>query len=318
MHVVTGAGGFIGSNIVRTLNDRGITDILAVDDLTHGDKHRNLADCILADFLSPEDFLALLNTAQPPHFTAILHNGACADTMENDGRYMMERNFTYSKHVFQFAVRHAVPLVYASSASVYGIGRDATEEPRFERPVNMYAYSKLAFDQYVRANLRRVESTVVGLRYFNVYGEREAQKGRMASMVYQIARQLIQTGTVRLFEGTDGFEAGGQMRDFVHVRDVVAVNLHFAEQPAVQGILNVGTGRARSFNDAANLLIARLGGGRIEYVPFPDTLRGKYQSFTESNPERLRAAGYKESFLTLEEGIDATLPYWQETCAAMA
>lgn len=317
MHVVTGAGGFIGSNIVRTLNDQGITDILAVDDLTHGDKYRNLADCVIADFLTPEDFLALIQATHAPHFTAILHNGACADTMENDGRYMMERNFTFSRQVFHFAVHHAVPLVYASSASVYGIGRESTEEPRFERPVNMYAYSKLAFDQYVRANLRRANTTVVGLRYFNVYGEREAEKGRMASMVFQIARQLIQTGKVRLFEGTDGFDAGGQMRDFVHVRDVVAANLHFAAQPSVQGIFNIGTGSARSFNDVANLLIDRLGGGQIEYVPFPDTLRGKYQSFTEANLDRLRASGFDAPFLSLEDGIDATLPYWKAVCTGL-
>ena len=193
---------------------------------------------------------------------AIIHNGACANTMEYNGKYMFERNFSYSKNVFEYALHYELPLVYASSASVYGTGRVSIEEPEYERPINVYAYSKLAFDQYMRKNFKRAKNTVVGLRYFNVYGPREAEKGRMASMVFQIARQLKENGSVKLFEGTDGFGDGGQMRDFVSVLDVAKVNLFFAGQAGVKGIFNVGTGTARSFNDVAHKFIELQGGAR--------------------------------------------------------
>lgn len=311
MYVVTGAAGFIGSNIVRELNNRGITDIIAVDEMTNGDKYRNLSDCIISDFLDIDEFEDLcIQGVELSGLKAILHNGACADTMENDGRFMMQRNFAYSKAVFEYACEMNLPLVYASSASVYGTGKISIEDPQYERPVNMYAYSKLAFDQFIRHNLIRASNTVVGLRYFNVYGPREVQKGRMASMVYQIAKQLKETGKVKLFEGTDGYEAGGQLRDFVCALDVAKVNLHFAQAKNVQGIFNVGTGKARSFNDVAKLIIQYLGKGEIEYVPFPEKLIGKYQSFTEATLDKLHAAGYSEDFLSLEDGIQRCLEAW--------
>jgi len=304
MHIVTGAAGFIGSNVVRGLNERGMRDILAVDDLEHGEKFLNLRDCEIADFMDKREFLEVIRRGAPGlEARALLHQGACADTTESNGRYMMENNFTYSKELLHWALERKIPFVYASSASVYGAGKQCTETPECEGPLNVYAFSKLLFDRYVRRRFSTIKSTVVGLRYFNVYGPGESHKGRMASMVYQLYDQVKRTGVARLFEGTDGYGPGEQRRDFIYVGDVVGINLFFAEGKTQQGIFNVGTGTSRSFNDIARTLIALLGRGQIEYIPFPESLRGKYQSFTESDISRLRAAGYDRPFTSLEQGI---------------
>lgn len=313
MYIVTGGAGFVGSHIVHELNQRGITDILVVDSMEKGDKFINLADCTIADYMDAEEFLfAVAENKAFPHITALLHQGACTDTMESDGRYMMENNFTFSKHLFEWALRHDVPFVYASSAAVYGAGTEFEEVPANERPLNVYGYSKLAFDQYVRKHIDRAKQTVVGLRYFNVYGPRETQKGRMASMVYQLYHQVKRDGKAKLFTGTDGYADGDQRRDFVFVGDVVEINLHFAHAKAVKGIFNVGTGNSRSFNDIAKRLIELNGKGQIEYIPFPESLAGKYQSFTEADLTNLRKAGYTKDFTSLENGVEqAASGYWE-------
>lgn len=311
MHVVTGGAGFIGSNIVRALNARGITDILVVDHLERGEKFFNLNDCRIADYMDRQEFLAMVEKGGRLAARAILHQGACVDTTEFDGRYMMENNFTYSKRLLHYALQQSIPFVYASSGSVYGTSRQSRETPENERPINVYAYSKYVFDSYVRRLLPSIKSTVVGLRYFNVYGPREHHKGKMASMVFQLYRQIVETGVARLFEGTDGYADGEQRRDFVFVEDVVRVNLFYAEGPARQAIVNVGTGVSRSFNDVAQILIRELGRGSIEYIPFPESLRGKYQSFTEADLTALRRADYSEDFVSLEEGIKRSVQAWQ-------
>ncbi len=304
MFIVTGGAGFIGSNIVRALNVQGIDEILVVDNLEDSRKFVNLRDCEIWDYMDKREFHSMLESRRfDAKVDAILHQGACSDTMEYDGRYMMENNFSYSKVLLHYAVEHRIPFVYASSAAVYGNGKSFAEKPANEKPLNVYGYSKLLFDQYVRRVMPGAESTVVGLRYFNVYGPNEAHKGRMASIVYQIYCQLKDKGIARLFQGSDGYANGEQRRDFVYVDDVVDVNLFFALGPPRKGIFNVGTGHSRSFNDVANTWISLLGFGEITYIPFPDELRGKYQSLTEADISALRRAGYEKSFTSLEKGI---------------
>ena len=308
MFIVTGGAGFVGSNLVRELNRRGHTDILVVDNLTHSEKARNLADLIVSDYMDKREFRTRLDAGTLDlRAEAVFHNGACSDTMESDGRYMMENNYGDSKALLHWCLARKTPLVYASSAATYGTSTSFEPAPGNERPLNVYGYSKLAFDQHVRSLMPAIQSPVVGLRYFNVFGPREHHKGRMMSVLHQLLRQLKDAGVCRLFRGTDGFGDGEQQRDFIYVSDVVSINLHFSGGDMVKGIMNAGTGRARSFNDIAKALIAHLGGGRIDYIPFPDELRGKYQSFTQADVRSLRAAGYGAPFTELEVGIAATL-----------
>jgi ADP-L-glycero-D-manno-heptose 6-epimerase len=317
MIIVTGGAGFIGSNLVAALNATGVGDILVVDRL--GQNYRNLCDLRFADFMQPGEFArALERDALPDRIEAIYHQGACADTTCDDGRYMMENNFTFSKTILHFAVAHKIPLVYASSAAVYGASKSSAMSPANERPMNLYGLSKLAFDNHVRSVVARSESTVAGLRYFNVYGPRESHKGKMASMVYQLYRQLKLNGRARLFKGTDGYADGEQRRDFVFVGDIVRVNLALAKGPLCKSIFNVGTGIARSFNDVAKTIITRLGPGATEYIPFPERLTGRYQSFTQAEMSPLRQAGYTESFASLEAGIEQSVAAWDRESAPPA
>ncbi len=308
MIVVTGAAGFIGSNLVRALNSRGRADLLLVDDLTNGRKFANLVDCDFADYLDKDEFLARLAAGSlDAPVEAVLHQGACSDTTEWNGRVMLRDNYEASKALFEFAAEREIPFVYASSAAVYGMGPEFREDPACERPLNLYGWSKLLFDRWVRKRSRELRGQVVGLRYFNVYGPRESHKGEMASVAWKHHLQLRAGDVVRLFEGSEGFAPGEQRRDFVYVGDVVAVNLWFLDHPDVSGIYNVGTGRAQTFNDVARAVIAHHGRGRIEYVPFPDVLRGSYQSHTCASLANLREAGCDTPFLSVEEGVSRYL-----------
>jgi len=312
MIIVTGGAGFIGSNLIQALNAEGEDRILIVDRLA--DNFRNLCDLRFCDFIGPEEFRHTIeNRLLPDDITAIFHQGACADTTSTDGRYLMENNFAFSKAVLHFALERRIPLVYASSASVYGAGQASQPIPGNERPLNLYALSKLVFDNYVRSLRGPADSTVVGLRYFNVYGPRERHKGRMASMVYQLYRQIQETGCAKLFEGTDGYQNGEQRRDFVFIGDVVRINLFFARRPGTtRGIFNVGSGNSRSFNTVARSIIATAGQGHIEYIPFPLELQGKYQSFTQADLSGLRGASWTEPFTALEDGIAQSFPAWAQ------
>lgn len=302
MIIVTGAAGFIGSNLVAGLNARGITDILVVDDLADGHKCINLADLDFVDYMAYDDLAARMDAGEDfGPVEALFHQGACSDTTEWDGRYVMERNFTYSKRLHRWATAYGVPLIYASSASVYGMGPDFVERREAERPLNMYAFSKFVFDQYVRA--RPAASQVVGLRYFNVYGPREAHKAGMASVARHFSAQIAESGECRLFEGTDGYDNGEQRRDFIHVDDVVAVNLWLMDNANVSGVFNCGTGRSQTFNDVADAVIGWHGRGEKRYIAFPDTLRGRYQSHTEADMTALREAGYTADFMPVETGV---------------
>jgi ADP-L-glycero-D-manno-heptose 6-epimerase len=305
MIIVTGGAGFIGSNTVRALNERGEREIIVVDNLTRAEKISNLSDCIIADYFDKKEFLAELRAPRLKGVTSIIHNGACSDTTNNDGRYLLENNHSYSKAVLAYAQNLAVPLVYASSAAVYGLSEECQESEFLERPLNAYGYSKLVFDQYVRQNSHTLLAPVVGLRYFNVYGPREAHKGRMASVVLHFYRQLRDTGVCRLFGEYGGRGPGEHSRDFVCVDDVVNVILHFSKNVSSGvKIVNVGTGVSRSYNDLAKTLISECGSGRIEYLPFPGDLVGKYQCFTRAELTSLRACGYHGSFISLEDGIE--------------
>lgn len=307
MIVVTGGAGFIGSNLVKELNRRGERDILVVDELSDGHKFVNLADCDIADYLDRDDYLDRITSGEMPTPEVIFHQGACSTTTEWDGRYMMANNFEYSKQLLHYCQASSVPYIYASSASVYGAGPVFSEGLENEQALNVYGYSKFLFDQYVRRHKSSFTSQVVGLRYFNVYGPREQHKGSMASVAFHFNNQIRESGEVRLFKGCDGYADGEQRRDFIYVGDVINVNLWCQENPGVSGVFNCGTGRSQSFNDVARAVVDWHGRGEIRYVAFPEHLKNAYQSFTEADMSLLRQAGYKRSFLSVEEGVKAYL-----------
>lgn len=315
--VVTGAAGFIGSNIVQGLNARGITDIIAVDDLKQGDKFRNLADLQISDYVDANDFYDDFSAGRYGKVDAIFHEGACSDTMESDGAYMMRNNFSLSCQLFDACQAQDTRLLYASSAAVYGGSDTFKELPEYEKPLNVYGYSKLLFDQWVRRKTSMFttqKAQVTGFRYFNVYGPREQHKGRMASVAFHQFNQFQADGVVKLFGGYDGYAAGEQKRDFVYVDDVVAVNLWFFDHPEKSGVFNLGTGRSQPFNDVALAVVQGLTGQTssleqiveneaIAYIDFPDALKGKYQSYTQADLSALRHAGCDHAFANVAQGV---------------
>lgn len=305
MIIVTGGAGFIGSNIVKGLNKLGITNILVVDDLTDGTKFVNLVGLQIHDYMDKDVFLQRVKAKDDfgTDIEAIFHEGACSTTTEWNGRYMMENNYEYSKTLLHYCIDRGIAFLYASSAAIYGDGTTFKESLAYEAPLNVYGYSKYLFDQYVRNIIDTVSIQIAGFRYFNVYGPNEQHKGSMASVAFHLNNQLKEKNVVKLFQGCDGYGDGEQSRDFIYVDDVVDVNLWFFQHSNIKGIFNVGTGRAQPFNDIASTVIAWHGKGTLEYIPFPDHLKGRYQSFTQADISFLRSVGYEKAFRTVEEGV---------------
>jgi len=316
--VVTGAAGMIGANLLRGLNAIGVDDILAVDDLSDGQKYVNLAGAAISDYFDRRDFYGRFERGELGKIDAVFHEGACSDTMEHDGRLMLDLNYRSSKTLLDACQTQGVRLLYASSAAVYGGAASFREEPEYERPLNVYGYSKLLFDNVVRRMLPRATAQVAGFRYFNVYGPHEQHKGRMASVAFHHFNQFRREGRVKLFGAYGGYAAGEQARDFVFVDDVVAVNLWFFAHPEANGIFNLGSGRAQPFNDVALAVVnavrseqgeaplslaAMVSQGQLEYIDFPAALVGKYQCFTEADLGRLRAAGCTHAFADVAAGV---------------
>ena len=316
--VVTGAAGFVGSNLVLGLNQLGIDDVIAVDNLSRGDKFRNLLGTRLSDYFDKTDFYARFARGEFGKVDAVFHEGACSDTMEHDGRYMLETNYRNSKDLLDACLAQDTRLLYASSAATYGASARFEEVPENERPLNVYGYSKLLFDQVVRRHLPGAPVQIAGFRYFNVYGPREQHKGRMASVAFHHFNQFRAEGKVKLFGDYGGYAAGMQERDFVSVDDVVAVNLWFLEHPEARGIVNLGSGRAQPFNDVAHAtvnacralagqpplaLAEQVAQGLVEYVPFPEALVGKYQCHTQASLAGLRATGCPHDFADVATGV---------------
>jgi ADP-L-glycero-D-manno-heptose 6-epimerase len=308
--IVTGGAGFIGSNIVRALNQRGESNILVVDNLSDGRKFQNIVDCDIADYIDKDDFIELIDRGESlGNVRALFHEGACSSTTEWDGKMMMKNNYEYSKQLLHYCNNHKIAFLYASSAATYGAGKTFKEAKAHEGPLNVYGYSKLQFDNYLRRIANQLDTQVVGFRYFNVYGPGEQHKGTMASVAFHFNNQVQETGICKLFAGNDGYEDGGQRRDFVSVVDVVKINLWFLDHPKESGIFNLGTGKSQAFNDVARAVLKHHSQGKLEYIPFPHHLKGVYQSFTEADISALREAGYVNPIASVEEGVESYMNF---------
>lgn len=312
MYIVTGGAGFIGSNIVKGLNERGISDILVVDNLTRGQKFQNLAGLNFIDYMDKDEFIkSFLEQKINKKIDAVFHSGGCSNTIESNGRYLMEVNYSYSKKLLHQCIENKIPFFYPSSAAVYGNGLIFKEEQIYEKPITMYGFSKFQFDRYVRS-LGKLESQVVGLRYFNVYGPHEKHKEKMASVMFHFRTLIKKDESIKLYGAYDGYSAGEQKRDYIYIDDVVSVNLWFLDHPEISGIFNVGTGEARSFNEVARAIIAFYNHGQITYISFPKELKKAYQSYTQADTSLLRASGYTKPFTPLDVGITHYLK-WLES-----
>ncbi len=294
MIVISGAAGFIGFNIAKRLNLMGIEDLILLDDIENFPKPEKFLNLKFKEYRHYRDLKNLGN------ITCIFHQGACSDTMEYDKDFMMDINFEYSKEILSIAKSCKSKFIYASSASVYGLNEDSEEIRANEAPLNIYAESKLLFDQYVMAQ----DYPAVGLRYFNVYGRGEENKGKMASMAYKMNEEYVQSKQISLFKGTGGYKNGEQKRDFIYIDDVVSINIFFMNN-SFHDIYNVGTGKAETFNEIANNIFKYYQDeeGNFNYIDMPDYLVPKYQNFTEANISKLKAVGYNYDFFSLQEGI---------------
>ena len=308
MIVVTGSNGFIGSNLIKQLNELGHKDILAVDDLSKTENQKNISDCEVKDLIDLEDLSStLLKPSIKKKISYVFHQGACSDTTEWNINYLLKNNYYFSKSLLEFCYEQSIPFLYASSASVYGNEQNFSENKENERPINLYAYSKYIFDQLVRSNLNKLSSQVVGLRYFNVYGPRESHKKNMASVAFHMHQQLSKGKDIELFGEYDGFKAGKQSRDFIYVDDVIDVNIWFMRNQNASGIFNVGTGKSQTFDEVADAVIKWNKKGKISYIPFPENLKGSYQSYTQADISKLRECGYEKPFRDVQSGVKSYL-----------
>lgn len=308
MIVITGGAGFIGSALLWRLNQAGITQVVVVDNLGVSDKWKNLVNRSYADYLHKDAFLEMVQWDELPFpVETIIHLGACSSTTERDADYLMENNYRYSRQLAAWAVDHQVRFIYASSAATYGDGTlgfsDRDEETRLLRPINMYGYSKQLFDLWVLN--QGLEKTVAGVKFFNVFGPNEYHKGEMRSVVHKAYHQIKAEGRVRLFKSCrPDYDDGGQMRDFIYVKDCVDALLWLIENREINGIFNLGTGQARTWNDLVRGIFSALDlVPRIEYIDMPQSLHNQYQYFTEAQMKKLRQAGYTRPFRPLEEAI---------------
>lgn len=300
MIIVTGGAGFIGSNIVRGLNNLGIDDVIVIDDLQNGSKHKNLNRIKFIDYIDKDNLIDFI-AKNCDKIDAIFHQGACSNTMETDGNYMMKNNYETSKNILHLCLENKIRLFYASSASVYGNGEKGfSEREENEYPLNVYAFSKYQFDRYVNIlfKQKKINCQVVGLRYFNVYGAQENHKGKMASVAFHLFNQVKSGDNMKIFEGSENF-----LRDFIYIDDVISVNNFFFENEKISGIFNCGTGNAESFLEIAKALKEIYPKSNIEYIPFPEALKGKYQKFTQADLTNLRKAGYDKSFMNVNAGV---------------
>ena len=306
MIIVTGGAGFIGSCVVRTLNDAGRKDIIIVDNIAETDKWMNMRNKQFIKYVHKSKFLEELPSYEGVE--AIIHMGAQSSTTERDFDYLWENNFEYTKALWNYCAEKQISFIYASSAATYGDGSQGFDDKTsidVLQPLNGYGYSKQLFDLWVMHQAKVKPAQAAGLKFFNVYGPNEYFKGSMASMVFHGFNQIKADGEIRLFKSCNpDYEDGGQLRDFVYVKDICSVIMFLLEHKNVNGLFNVGTGRAQSFRELAEATFEALGlEPNIKYIDMPEKLRGKYQYYTKAEMQKLRDMGYDKPFADLQQGV---------------